>query len=510
MTRKLIQNAGHNVRTPLNSIINYLEVALEDTLDEKSRKFLQRSLQASKSLVHVVNDLLNLTEVEGTAFDTYEENVDLRATVADVAAAFRDEATRKKLDIRLNNDPAIPHLVRCEPTGMRQVISNLLANGVQNSENGQINISMEHIETTQTNVSIKISFADHGRGLSEEQLDSIFQDFEQILEENEISTSDEQGVTEAHSNPIQIGLGLATAARYARLHSGQISMSSTGEGKGTKVSLIIPFRKALQGTSPSQRNPSEIALPTPPSDVLFAETSKSSNSEASSPTPVSGPSSLGATKGRYPFPILTAGDDQPIFSILVAEDNPLNSRLLETRLKRRGHSTQLAVDGISCIDAFKSAPQSYDIILMDIQVSLTLSAKSYEDALIARSLGRTILLQCIDNVKMPIVDGIEATRMIRVFEKDLSSAVQHSARAATYGRIPIIAVSASLSQDRVHEYIDSGFDGWVLKPIDFNRLEAILTATEDEKTRKTLLYGHESWEKGGWFDIGAEKGQGKK
>lgn len=67
MTRLLIRNAGHEVRTPLNSIINYLEVALEEKLDERARFHLKKSLEASKSLVFVVNDLLHLTEAEGGA-----------------------------------------------------------------------------------------------------------------------------------------------------------------------------------------------------------------------------------------------------------------------------------------------------------------------------------------------------------------------------------------------------------------------------------------------------------
>jgi CheY-like chemotaxis protein len=104
---------------------------------------------------------------------------------------------------------------------------------------------------------------------------------------------------------------------------------------------------------------------------------------------------------------------------------------------------------------------------------------------------------------MPIVDGIEATRTIRAFEKEVSLGVELSPRVATYGRIPIVAVSASLSEQRVNEYIDSGFDGWILKPIDFKRLEAILTAVEDEQTREILLYEAGNWNKGGWFSLKA-------
>ena len=144
MTRRLIRNAGHEVRTPLNSIINYLEVALEETIDERARLHLQRSLQASKSLVFLVNDLLQLTEVEKADFQIHEDNVDLRSTVSEVVAAFRTEEARRNLEIRIKNDEAVPQEVRCDPGGMRQVISNLLANALQSFDGGCINIGLQH------------------------------------------------------------------------------------------------------------------------------------------------------------------------------------------------------------------------------------------------------------------------------------------------------------------------------------------------------------------------------
>lgn len=102
---------------------------------------------------------------------------------------------------------------------------------------------------------------------------------------------------------------------------------------------------------------------------------------------------------------------------------------------------------------------------------------------------------------MPLVDGVEATSMIRTFEKEGALSTQLSQRAKGYGRIPIIAVSASLSEYRMHEYIDAGFDGWIMKPIDFKRLETIIIAIEDEQMREGLLYQYGGWEKGGWFKI---------
>ena len=100
---------------------------------------------------------------------------------------------------------------------------------------------------------------------------------------------------------------------------------------------------------------------------------------------------------------------------------------------------------------------------------------------------------------MPLVDGITCTRKIREFEKSHSPDISEYAKS--YGRVPIIAVSASLSEEARGNYVESGFDGWILKPIDFKRLEAILAAILDELMRESLQYGNASWRNGGWFKM---------
>jgi len=121
---------------------------------------------------------------------------------------------------------------------------------------------------------------------------------------------------------------------------------------------------------------------------------------------------------------------------------------------------QVEVDGQDCHNTFIKQPDSFDVIMMDMQ--------------------------------MPLVDGSAATRLIREFE---DSTNQQSKRR----RIPIIAVSASLAERRRHEYVKDGFDGWILKPIDFKRLEAILAAAKDESMREDLLCVEGKWDKGGWL-----------
>jgi CheY-like chemotaxis protein len=99
---------------------------------------------------------------------------------------------------------------------------------------------------------------------------------------------------------------------------------------------------------------------------------------------------------------------------------------------------------------------------------------------------------------MPIVDGLASTVMIRDFEK--TADFQGLSRMASLnGRIPIFAVSASLVEHDRPSYVEAGFDGWVLKPIDFKRLNELLSGIYNHKTRVSCLYTPGQWERGGWF-----------
>lgn len=379
MTRILIHNAGHEVRTPLNSIINYLEVALEDPLDERARLHLERSLQASKSLVFVVNDLLNLTEVEDSVYNMHQDYVDLKAMIRTVIIAFQAGSSRKGLEVVLLADETIPSFVKSDPTGLRQVVSNLLANSIQHSDQGKIVIGLRCIRTLDNYVEIEIYLEDQGKGLLESQLDSIFRDFEKILDDEDAV---DQALTSINDTKFlgtkntEIGLGLAITARFVRLNNGQIVMSSAGPGQGTKVSVTIPFHKAaIQPKFPTPLTASLALLPTPPtpSDPVYSARTSffspplSSNGVMSPPIFKSSenpeaPSFPSSPLSEIPY---TVSDK---LNILIAEDNPLNSRLLQTRLSRKGHGVQVAVDGQTCANAFKLNPELFDIILMDIQV----------------------------------------------------------------------------------------------------------------------------------------------
>jgi CheY-like chemotaxis protein len=152
--------------------------------------------------------------------------------------------------------------------------------------------------------------------------------------------------------------------------------------------------------------------------------------------------------------------DAEHLQILVAEDDPVNSKIIRKRLEKSGHEVYHTVNGEECAMAYGDKPTFFDVVLMDMQ--------------------------------MPIVDGLTVTKMIRSFEKTHPQN-SLSPRAATNGRVPIFAVSASLERER-QIYIDGGFDGWILKPVDFKRLNALLLGIVEEETRNAHLYQPGRWE----------------
>lgn len=99
---------------------------------------------------------------------------------------------------------------------------------------------------------------------------------------------------------------------------------------------------------------------------------------------------------------------------------------------------------------------------------------------------------------MPIVDGMKSTQMIREFETELGADTL-SPISQRNGRIPIFAVSASLFEKDSQTYIDTGFDGWILKPINFTRLNFLLDGLQSDNARNTATYRPGYWENGGWF-----------
>lgn len=253
LTRLLLANSAHEVRTPLNAIINYLEIALEGALDQETRDNLAKSHSASKSLIYVINDLLDLTKTEEGQELIKDEIFDFPATIREATDIFRGDAKRKGIQYEVIEHPGIPQLVHGDQRRVRQAVANITANAMQHTTSGSVTVELWLAEREGRRVAIDIVVEDTGTGMSNHKLDALFRDLEQV------STADNDGLfptpdgaprqlTENENSRV-LGLGLAIVARIVRNMDGQLRLKSE-EGKGSRFVIQLPFE--LSGDSPTE------------------------------------------------------------------------------------------------------------------------------------------------------------------------------------------------------------------------------------------------------------------
>jgi light-regulated signal transduction histidine kinase (bacteriophytochrome) len=245
LTRLLLANSAHEVRTPLNAIINYLEIALEGAIDQETRDNLVKSHSASKSLIYVINDLLDLTKTEEGGELIKSEVFDLKATLREATDMFTGDTRRKNLAYEVVEHPGVPRHVIGDQRKIRQAISNIVANAIQNTNNGGIKIEMYVTAWQKDHVDIEVVCEDTGVGMSTKQLDSLFRDLEQVQSEStamleETLAPQSKTLKDGQEEKRTLGLGLAVVARIIRNMNGQMRLKSE-VGKGSRFVTQFPF-----------------------------------------------------------------------------------------------------------------------------------------------------------------------------------------------------------------------------------------------------------------------------
>lgn len=245
LTQLLLANSAHEVRTPLNAIINYLEIALEGAIDPETRENLSKSHSASKSLIYVINDLLDLTKTEEGHNLIKDEVFDLPGTVREATDMFAGDAKRKNIKYEVIETPGVPQYVIGDQRRVRQAISNVTANAIQHTSAGAVKVELWVADRTESRVDIDIVIQDTGEGMSAEKLDCLFRDLEQVQYESEDGLKEHIGsgstfTTEQSGKKRTLGLGLAFVARIIRNMNGQLRLKSE-EGKGSRFVIQIGF-----------------------------------------------------------------------------------------------------------------------------------------------------------------------------------------------------------------------------------------------------------------------------
>ena len=220
-----LANMSHELRTPLNAIIGFSQVLREGMVgdvNEKQREYLEDILSSGQHLLSLINDVLDLSKVEAGQVELQVAPFSLQDALERGVSMVREQATTEGVQVTLHKNGSLD-VVSGDERRMSQVIFNLLSNAVKfTPTGGQVDVSAKRI-----NGEMRVSVADSGPGIAAEDLDRIFEEFQQ---------------TEAGARQLEgTGLGLALSKRFVEMHGGRIWCESE-VGKGSTFEFTLPLR----------------------------------------------------------------------------------------------------------------------------------------------------------------------------------------------------------------------------------------------------------------------------
>jgi len=336
-----LANMSHEIRTPMTAIMGFGDLLLDEYLSPKERREHAEIIRRNgKHLLGLIDDILDLSKIEAGKMTFERAPCSPRRIVADVVSLLRVPALAKGLSLHVEYGTALPALIHSDPTRIRQILMNLVANAVKFTSRGAVVVTVCCPDPLGASPSLSFVVEDSGPGIPPDNLEQVFDPFEQA----DATTTRKFGGT---------GLGLAISLRLARALGGSLTLSST-LGVGSKFTLTVATG-SLAGVE-MQHDETEVG--------------------ASDPAPA-GNGSRGL-RGR----------------VLLAEDGEDNQALLAMYLRRAGASVTFADNGRVAVEkalAAREAGLAFDLVLMDMQMpeldgyraTRQLRAASYELPIVA-------------------------------------------------------------------------------------------------------------------------------
>lgn len=359
-----LATVSHDIRTPMIGIIGASDLLQIESLSDYQMDLVMTIKHSGQQLLELINDILDLSRIEAGYTLGVFKPFKLPQLISECIETVHSKIHSNNLSIFIDINPTLPSTLMGDSLQIRRVLLNLLSNAINFTTSGYIKLSVDMFEQDKKNeeeLHILFTVEDTGPGIPKDKLDSIFQPFHQIKEHSSTGT----------------GLGLAICKELVERMGGEIWANSE-MGKGSKFSFYLPLQEATL-----------LEIP---------------NNSPSTP--------------------MTTYVSRPVDkkSILIVEDNEINSKILSYMLKNIGYNATSVNNGSECLEILKK--QHFDLILMDMQ--------------------------------MPILNGYETTKLIR--------------SDSTLAYIPIIALTAFAMEGDAERCLNSGCDYYLTKPISNEEL----------------------------------------
>ncbi|HEY8911448.1 MAG TPA: response regulator [Desulfosporosinus sp.] len=235
---QFLANMSHEIRTPMNGIFGFLELLNHSQLSHEQREYIREAKSSSETLLHLINDILDLSKIESGKLTFEIINFKLRTAVEDAAALFVPTAYEKDLELHTLIKANVPDEVRGDPARLRQILNNLISNALKFTENGEVLIVAETIEENNGFATIKFEVKDTGIGINEEDAERLFKPFAQA----DASTTRKFGGT---------GLGLAITRELVTMMEGAVGLESV-PGQGSTFYFTARFEIINKKTTYSE------------------------------------------------------------------------------------------------------------------------------------------------------------------------------------------------------------------------------------------------------------------